>query len=55
MDGNIVSIQCSNQTRHSFMKMPVDKVEPMLRAQSKLDNVLYENHIKIKMEEGMVM
>ena len=35
------------------MKQPVDQVEPMIRALRKLDDILYENHIRIKMEEGV--
>ena len=53
MTGNIVSIQCSNQCRDSYMKLPVDQVEPMIRALRKLDDTLYENHITVKMEEGV--
>ena len=34
------------------MKLPVDQVEPMIRALRKLDDTLYENHITVKMEEG---
>ena len=53
MAGNVVSIQCSNQCRDSYMKLPVDQVEPMIRALRKLDDTLYENHITVKMEEGI--
>ena len=53
IEGNIVAIQCANQTRDSYMKQPVDQVEPMIRALRKLDDILYENHIRIKMEEGL--
>ena len=52
MAGNVVSIQCSHQCRDSYMKLPVDQVEPMIRALRKLDDTLYENHITVKMEEG---
>ena len=52
VEGNVVAIQCANQTRDSYMKQPVDQVEPMIRALRKLDDILYENHIRIKMEEG---
>ena len=52
MAGNVVAIQCSNQTRDNYMKLPVDQVEPMIRALRKLDDTLYENHINVKMEEG---
>ena len=53
VEGNVVAIQCANQTRDSYMKQPVDQVEPMIRALRKLDDILYENHIRIKMEEGV--
>ncbi len=52
IEGNVVAIQCANQTRDSFMKQQLPLVEPTIRALRKLDDVLYENHIRFKLEEG---
>ena len=43
----------SNQTRDSFLNIPIERVDPFLRALRKFDDLMYQNHITFKLKAGM--
>ena len=52
LEGKVMRTHYSNQTRDSFLNIPIERVDPFLRALRKFDDLMYQNHITFKLKAG---
>ncbi len=52
LEGKVTRTHYSNQTRDSFLNIPIERVDPFIRALRKFDDLMYQNHITFKLQAG---
>lgn len=52
-EGKPVRITFNNVTRDSYMAVPISEVAPLYEAMKSYNNIMYEEHIEMKLKAGM--